>query len=105
MASQQGKALSSQEFSKRLDQLYVRTKVSFDQLEWQTDRSNTKFKNFLNTTTGEKFEALVPGMGRKLSAKASALLSAHAVYNADFIDFGEKYNLLKAALRGGDAKK
>ncbi|MCX6771134.1 MAG: hypothetical protein NTX79_03700 [Candidatus Micrarchaeota archaeon] len=100
-----GNILSAQEFSKKVDQLYVRTKVAYDMLQDQYGRSTTKFKNFLNTSMTEKLGTLVPLRERKLGEKATALIASEATYYADFKGFEKKYNALKDALRGNDPKK
>ncbi|MFA5930069.1 MAG: hypothetical protein WC861_04255 [Candidatus Micrarchaeia archaeon] len=101
--AQQAKAFSSQELNKKLDQLYVRTEVAFDQLEGQF-RGITKLQMYSNSSTIHKAGALV-GMGRGFDEKASALIKSGSAYNADFTDFKGKYNSLKAALRSSDSQK
>ena len=99
-----GKTLTAQEFSKKADQLYVRTKVSYDMLEDQM-RGISKLQNFLNTSMSEKLGTLVPLKERKLSEKATALIASEANYYAKFNGFEKKYNALKDALRSNDSGK
>jgi len=98
-----GKALSSQEFSKKADQLYVRTEVSFREVQRSIARLDFGDR-LLNRDWGEIL-ALGTLAGAVPGKKEMVLYASAGEYQAAFKDFQEKYNSLKGALRGNDAAR
>ncbi|MFA6328206.1 MAG: hypothetical protein WCY41_02055 [Candidatus Micrarchaeia archaeon] len=97
-----GKTLSAQEFSKKVDQLYVRTAVSYQQV--QRSIGELDFGDRLLNRSWK--EILAPGMANALPTKKEmGLYKSEGEYKASFKDFQEKYNGLKSALRGKDEAK
>jgi hypothetical protein len=99
-----GKTLSTQEFSKKVDQLYVRTEVSYRQvirsigeLDFGDRLLNRDWLEILEMGT-------ISGAGMPGKKEMDVYASAR-VYQVAFRDFQKKYNALKGALRAKDDVK
>ena len=98
-----GKTLSAQEFSKKVDQLYVRTEVSFREV--QRGLAGLDFGDRLLNKNWLEILAMGTPAGAVPTKKEMDLYASAGEYQAAFKDFQKKYNVLKDAIRSKDESK
>ena len=97
------KTLSAQEFSKKVDQLYVRTEVSFREVQRSIGAldigDRILSRNWLEIFAGGTPAGAIP------TKKEMDLYASAGIYQVAFKDFQGKYNALKGAIGSKDETK